>query len=123
MLCLSEKNNLSFWLEYLTKEETITELAIDDDYDKEYNAVVRYNDYCYGNSIRNILKLENTSLILNALVQCHKEWERKHFEQSNQISAIKETLGHYYCRPYCEFNGIDKDKGKNSFERHCENTF
>lgn len=105
----------------MTKEDTLTELGIDDGCDEENNAVVSYSDYCYGNYIRNIFKLENTSPILNALVQCHKEWERKHFEESDRISAIKETLGHYYCRTYCEFNGIVNDK--NAFDSHCENIF
>ncbi len=32
-------------------------------------------------------------------------------------------MGHYYCRSYCEFSGIDKRNGEEQFNYHCQSVF
>lgn len=120
MLCLSEKNSLSYWIENMIKENQLDEYISNDN---SCTDVIKFDSYIYGKDIRNMLKIENITLIQDALYQCYKQWERKHFEDNEKDIVISETLGHYYCKAYCEFTGIDKKINLEKFDYHCKKTF
>lgn len=123
MLCLSEKNSLSFWIENMVSENKLCEFSGNGNDWLKDSEEVDLKEYTYGKTVRNMLKIENIIPIRDALIQCYKQWERKKFDVDKQIEVIKETLGHYYCRSYCEFSRIDKKNNENQFDYHCQFVF
>ena|GEM_PF-5487276 len=138
ILTHSGKENLSLWLEkaLIDKWESkiITEPFPSGGTEIPYviESDVKLDTY----KLWQLLLIENTIPINDALGECHKAWKRISQENNNQNYSliaqemkpemkkeIKDTLSHYFCKTYCEFSGIDINKNEQDFKKHFEEVF
>ncbi len=112
LLELSGKDNLSVWLEKMLKTNTEpfpprTKLS-----------TINNKNLVHKNKFLQLLVLENTLPIRDALTECDKEIQSNCAERTE---IIIDTLNQYYCKNYRDFANIEYSELE--FVTHCSNTF